>query len=82
MLIVGNDVGRMKDSTMDRVGLFYSQPSRMSPYPMYDKTQIKQRGGIDKEAVRSALLTSVGVLGSLALTGLANKSKARTKRFR
>ena len=37
----------MKDRTMDRVALFYSQPSRMSPYPTYGKTQIKKRGGYD-----------------------------------
>ena len=82
MQIVSNDACRIKDCTMDRVGLFYSQPSRMSLYPMYEKTKSKQRGGIDKEAARSALLTGVGVLGSLALRGLANRSKAHTKRFR
>ena len=26
--------------------MFYSQPSRMSSYPTYGRTQVKQRGGI------------------------------------
>ena len=31
---------------MDATVAFYSQPSNMSAFPVYEKTQIKQRGGI------------------------------------
>ena len=30
---------------MDRASMFYSQPSRMSSYPTYGRTQVNQRGG-------------------------------------
>ena len=31
---------------MDSTAMFYAQPSNMSAYPVYEKTQIQQRGGI------------------------------------
>ena len=30
---------------MNRASMFYSQPSKMSNYPTYERTQVKQRGG-------------------------------------
>ena len=30
---------------MDSTAMFYAQPSNMSAHPLYQKTQVKQRGG-------------------------------------
>ena len=55
---------------MDRTSMFYSQPSRVSSYPTYGRTQVKQRGGFFINPF-AMLLTPMkaAVLGMAKLNG-------------
>ena len=66
---------------MDRASMFYSQPSRMSSYPTYGRTQVKQRGGMysnePPDWAKKAVLGTMGLLAGPFLSGMVGIFKQR-----
>lgn len=64
---------------MDPVSKFYSQPSHMSNYPTYERTQVRQRGGTysgkSLNWTRDAALGTMALLGAPMLKGMLAMAK-------
>ena len=58
---------------MDSTAMFYAQPSNMSAHPLYQKTQIKQRGGF------SAMDLQRGKLPYFIPSWLTSKKKFKSQ---
>ena len=70
-MLVGNSFEN-NDYEMDRVSDFYSKPSHLSPYPIY------QKGGSYRGWARALLLPMAGYLGLVSHYG--KKKKAQNKK--